>query len=245
VSAFVEDEERRSRIVAAMTASGGSDRPGLCALSAQVVAVSGAGISLMTEDGAARTTVCSSNAVAQAMEDLQFSLGEGPCVEAYTSDRAVSEPDLAHPEAERWPAFCPAALAAGAAAVFGFPLRAGATCIGTLNLYDDHPGPLSGEQFADALVVADVIALKIISLQSEAPSGSIGDGIIGEPLMRIVVHQATGMIAAQLGVPLGEALLRLRAHAFADGVPIATTAAAVVGGSLRLQSDACCSPEER
>ncbi len=68
----------------------------------------------------------------------------------------------------RWPGFDPAALAVGAAAVFGFPLRAGGARIGTLNLYRDRPGALSGDQFADARVAAEVIARRLVILRAGA-----------------------------------------------------------------------------
>jgi GAF domain-containing protein len=231
------DDDRWARVLMALASTGGPDRSRLCTLSARVVAVSGAGITLMTDEGAARMTVCSSDDVAQVMEELQFSLGEGPCVDAYAQDCPVSEPDLATATTGRWPGFAPAALAAGAVAVFGFPLRAGGRRIGTLNLYRDRPGLLSDEQVADALVVADVIAREILTIQARAPLGAVGDGLVGEPELRLVVHQATGMVAAQLEVDVNQALTRLRARAFADGVSVNTVAAAVVNRELRFAPD--------
>jgi hypothetical protein len=178
------------------------------------------------------------------MEELQFSLGEGPCIEAYATDRVVSEPDLTDPTPGRWPGFASAALAAGAVAVFGFPLRVGGTRIGTLNLYRNEPGVLSGEQLADALVVADVIAREILTIQARAPAGAVAEGIIGEPDLGLVVHQATGMIAAQLDVDVGQGLIRLRARAFAMGMPIAVLAEAVVNRELRFETDSSLPPRE-
>jgi hypothetical protein len=191
----------------------------------------------MTRHGESRTTVCASDPTAQVMEDLQLALGEGPCVDAYITARAVSEPDLATLTTGRWPGFAPAALAAGAVAVFGFPLCAGSACIGSLNLYRDRPGLLSSEQFADALVVADVITREILTMQAGASPGALADGIVSRPELGLVVHQATGMIAVQLESDVEEALLRLRARAVADGVPTAVVATAVVNRELRFDSD--------
>lgn len=231
------DKDRWARVLVALAATRGPDHSRLCTFSAGIVAVSGAGITLMTEDGAARMTVCSSDHVAQVMEELQFSLGEGPCVDAYAQDRPVSEPDLTTAATGRWPAFAPAAVAAGAVAVFGFPLRAGAGRIGTLNLYRDRPGSLSDEQVADALVVADVIAREILSIQARGSAGVLVEGLVGAPELGLVVHQATGMVAAQLEIGVGEALIRLRARAFADAVPVTAVAVAVVNRELRFEPD--------
>jgi|GEM_PF-4516929 hypothetical protein len=45
--------------------------------------------------------------VSHLIEDLQHTLGEGPCVDAYHQNQAVAEPDLAEPVASRWLAFTP------------------------------------------------------------------------------------------------------------------------------------------
>ena len=84
----------------------------------------GAGISLIV-DGKLRGTaeVCGSGT--KVVQELQFELGEGPCVDAWASMEPVLEPDLARPQVARWPAFAPAAVAAGVLAVFAFPLRLG------------------------------------------------------------------------------------------------------------------------
>jgi GAF domain-containing protein len=204
-------------------------------MSAGLVAVTGAGITVMTGDDGTLMTVCSSDRVAHVVEDLQFTLGEGPCVDAYSQNRPVSEPDLANAPAGRWPGFTPAALNAGAAAVFGFPLRAGGVRVGALNLYRDRPGALGDEQFADALVVADVVAHEILTLQADAQTDGVAVGLVGDPGLRLVVHQASGMIAAQLDVDVREALIRLRARAYADDAPITLVATAVVERKLRFE----------
>ena len=125
-------------------------------------------------------------------------------------------------------------MAAGAAAVFAFPLCAGRSHIGTLDLYRDRPGPLSAEQFADAEVVAAMIGREILTIQAHAPAGTIAPGLIGEP-ERLVVQQATGMIAAQLDISMGDALVRLRAKAYADNVAVTVVAKDVVKLQLRFE----------
>ncbi len=56
-------------------------------------------------------------------------------------------------------------------------------------------------------------------------------------LHRPEVHQASGMVMVQLGVPIEEALARLRAHSFTVGQPLWEVARAVVAGRLRLDDD--------
>jgi hypothetical protein len=228
------DDGRWIRVLTAMGIDRGRLRPKSCTASALLLGVSGAAVSVASDDDATRMTVCYSNDVARSIEDLQFSLGEGPSVDALVMDHPVLEPDLSRAPLARWPGFGPAALALGASAVFGFPLRSVGTRVGTMNLYCDKPGELSGEQFADALLVAELLASQVVGFHGRT-SGGIP--LADESGLTLVVHQATGMIAAQLDVSVHEALLRLRARAFAKELPIATVAKAVVDRSLRFDDE--------
>jgi hypothetical protein len=214
----------------------------LCEVAVEVVGVSGAGVMLMAGDVSAGRA-CSSDHVATLIEDLQFSLGEGPCVDAYVQERPVLEPDLAAPAHPRWPAFTPAALDAGVGAVFGFPLQIGAVRLGALDLYNIEAGPLTAEQHADALVTADVVARTLIALQADAPPGLIAFEIEAGSDLHLVVHQASGMVSAQLEVNVAEALVRLRAFSFAADRPLLDVARDVV--ARRLRFDAATGDQER
>jgi hypothetical protein len=146
--------DRLHRILTALSVGGdGWPSARLCQACPQIVGVSGAGVMLMSGD-IPRGSLCATDQVSQLIEELQYTLGEGPCVDAYQQGQVVAEPDLGDPAERRWPAFTPPAVAAGVRAVFGFPLRAGTVRLGALNLYRDVPGPLTGGQHADALVVA-------------------------------------------------------------------------------------------
>lgn len=205
----------------------------LCEVCADVVDLTGAGIMLMSGD-IPRGSVCSSDAVSALIEDLQYTLGEGPCVDAYEQDSPVYEPDLGADGAGRWATFTPPAVAAGARAVFGFPLQVGTVRLGAMNLYRDRPGPLSDAQHGDALILAGVAARSVLAMQAKAPPGAIGAELEEGADLRFVVHQASGMVAAQLEVSVAEALIRLRAHAFADDRRLLDVATDVVARRLRL-----------
>ncbi len=178
--------------------------------------MSGAGIMLMSGD-MPRGSVCTTDAVSALLEELQFTLGEGPCVDAFQQGGPVLEPDLADPRIARWLAFSGPAIKAGARAVFGFPLRLGAVNIGSLDLYRDRPGPLTDDQHADALVMADIAAQSVLMMQAHAPPGMLAAELETGAEFQYVVHQAAGMVAAQLEISVGQALVRLRAYAFGNG----------------------------
>jgi hypothetical protein len=195
--------------------------------------MNGAGVMLMSGD-IPRGSLCTSDGVSELIEELQYTLGEGPCVDAYQQDRVVAEPDLADPVTPRWVAFTPPALEAGARAVFGFPMRVGTVRLGALNLYRDRPGPLTGDQHADALVVADVAARWVLEAQAGAPPGAVAKGLETGADFHFVVHNAAGMVSVQQGISITEALIRLRAFAFSDDRLLADVAEDVVARRLRL-----------
>jgi hypothetical protein len=229
--------QRRLRILSRLVGRGtpelGTQR--LCDVSADVTGMSGAGIMLMSGD-MPQGSVCTTNKVSALIEQLQYTLGEGPCVDAYRHDRPALEPDLAQPRTPRWLGFSGPAIRAGVRAVFGFPLQVGAVRLGALNLYCDRPGPLSDDQHADALVMADVAAQAVLVLQANAPPGKLAAALEEGADFHYVVHQASGMVAAQLEVSVGQALIRLRAHAFANDRPLAEVGTDVVARKLRFDA---------
>jgi hypothetical protein len=176
-------------------------------------------------------------AVGVAMEDLQFTLGQGPGLDA-AAGAPVLVPDLDAASA-RWPVFVPAAAELGVRAVFALPLRIGAISVGALLAHRAMAGPLVDGALADAFALADAVTLLLLHRESTGTGrpGSADDGPrpgwARPATYRAEVHQATGMISVQLGVSLAEALARLRAYAYADGRLIAEVATDVVARRLR------------
>jgi hypothetical protein len=221
-----------------MTASPtGVDLPaGLVRLCARTVPVSGVGLALMTEEGPAGT-VAVTDGTALQLEELQFSLGEGPCVDASRTGRPVLQPDLARTAPARWPAFAAGAEAAGLVAVFAFPLRVGGIRLGVLDLYRITAGVLSAEELADALSFADAATALLLHLQAQAAGWDLPAASLTLFDDRAEVHQATGVVSVQSAVSLHEALLLLRARAYADQRPIGELALDVLNGVVDFGDD--------
>jgi hypothetical protein len=146
------------------------------------------------------------------LEEAQYTLGEGPGVDAFHTGEPVLIADV-EAERDRWPAYADAALVHGAAAVFAFPLRVGGIRLGTLDLYRRRSGGLTSTELADAAVLADLSSFALVERSEQA-------GRAGGEFRSAVTYQdvniATGMLAAQLQIGLDEAFARLRAHAFAS-----------------------------
>jgi hypothetical protein len=203
----------------------------LCATGVDVLELPGAGITLQGPNGDPQS-IGTSTADMATLHDLERTLGEGPCVDAFARGEPMSEPDLVSPATVRWPAFSAGALRTEARAAFGYPLKIGGARIGALNLYAARPGELSGEQHRDALLLADVATHAVLSAST---SGELTRELLDIGLHQLEVHQATGMISVQLSVPVADALARLRAHAYAEDRSISSVANDVVNRRVRFE----------
>jgi len=208
----------------------------LCTAAARAVPASGVGVSVMSEDGM-RGVAAASDPAGERLEELQFVLGEGPCIDAFASRRVVLEPDLGHRGSSRWLAYAPAAYAEGVRAVFAFPLQVGAARLGVMDVYRDRPGALSEESLAQALTFAEVAVETLLDAQGKAVIGQAAAGLDKALDSHYVIYQAQGMTMVDLGVPLADALARLRAHAYTNDRPLREIALDIVAGRLRLQPD--------
>jgi len=208
----------------------------LCTAAVRTVPAFGVGVSVMNEDGM-RGVAAASGPASAAIEERQFARGEGPCIDAVASRRVVLEPDLAHGSSTRWLAYAPAALAHGIGAVFAFPLQVGAAQLGVMDVYRTGPGPLSDESLAQALAFAEVALETLLDAQAKAAIGQAAEGLDHALDSHYVIYQAQGMTMVDLGIPLADALARLRAHAYTHDRPLREIARDVVAGRLRLHPD--------
>ncbi len=175
---------------------------GLCSACVETLAVSGAGITLIAGAGA-QVSMCASNATVRRLAELEFTLGSGPAVEAHDRGVPVLEVDLVGCPPLRWSAFAGPAVDAGIGAIFAFPLRLGAARFGALTLYQDHPGALADDTYADALIAADVITKAVVTRQAGIPEEALLAELTDDRAFHAEVHQASGMVSVQLGVGVG------------------------------------------
>ncbi|GAA4228230.1 GAF domain-containing protein [Actinomadura meridiana] len=238
----IKDEGRAARVWALIAGFAGAEAVSVghvCRAAVPVTGTDGAALSLVTAPDR-RTLLHATDGAARRLDDLQFGLGEGPCVDAWRQGGPVLVADLGSVEAmARWPWFAASAVEAGAGALFAFPLQAGAIRPGVLVLYRAQPGLLSDEQLADALVFARAaLTVTLDTVGSDGVEGRstpVASGWLGQD--RAEVYQATGMVAVQLDAGLDEALARLRAHAFTTDASLAEIAQQVLDRVLRFTPD--------
>ncbi len=209
----------------------------LCVDCMAELTMTGAGLSLMNEAGP-QGVIGASGPLAATMEDLQFELGEGPALDASRDSAPVLLADLEPGGLLRWPVFARTAALAGVRAMFALPLHVGAVRLGSLSLYRSTPGHLGEEEMATALAYADAAVLVLLRLQEQMVPGLELHADLLEPLSyRAEVHQATGFLSVQASVGLTEALLLLRAHAFAHDRPLLQIARDVLSGRIQISPE--------
>lgn len=186
----------------------------ICRACVAGLGMDGAAISLLT-GSPSRQTLWATDATAQRLEDLQFGLNEGVCMEAAATGRPVLVADVrTSPRVARWPMFAAAVIEqTDVGALFALPLQWGALNLAVLELYRRAPGMLGGAQLRDMFGAVDTAALMMLGLRTDP--GSM-DGPDLAVVSRAEIHQATGMVLVQLGVSASDALARLRAYAFVE-----------------------------
>jgi hypothetical protein len=237
-------ERLRADLGAAMSGAGtglsAADR--LCRACVELLKIDGAAISVM-HSGATQGTFGSSGELSRRLDEFQFTFGEGPCLDAVSRGRPILVADLSDPEENRWPAFSGAVLGAGVRAVFALPVAITTVQVGALDLFRKEPGSLVESSLTGGLLAAELAALPLLDLMTD-DYVAWNDDLDGEDkwaqlasLQRVEVYQATGMIMGQLDVGPTEALVRLRAHAFAQGLTASEVAWAIVERRLSLDDD--------
>lgn len=215
-------------------AGGAVSEPDLCHPFLQDLPVSGASVTVINASRS-QHSVCSSDSIASRIDELQFDFGQGPQWKAVASGELVVVSDTAADVHSDWPVFWSELCQLSVGALFAVPMRMGAVTVGAVTLYRRLPGDLSLEQRSSALAIASAIASTAVHrAMRSALTEEVAESPTS-PALRREVHQATGMILAQLKTTATIAYSRLQAYAFAHGRPIQDVARDVVNRDLTLE----------
>ena len=214
---------------------------GLCEACVELFDVDAAAISLVF-DGANVGTLGHSGGPALEYDELQFTMGEGPCLDSVSNRQPVLVVDLADRREVRWPLYGPAMLEMSIRGVFAMPVVVAGEYVGALDLFRADPGHLDDDQLAGAMLAGELAALPMLDLMhSNLVDAATDPGTDAwaelNTLTRAEVSQATGMLVAQLGVEPAEALVRLRAHAYATGRSATEVARDILDRRVRFAAD--------
>lgn len=181
--------------------------------------------------------LAASDDTAAYIEAQQAITGEGPAVDALKRGGPVLVDDLSTLH-DRWPGFSEALGRDARGAMYAMPLQIGAIAVGVLDLYRMVPSSPSPADLTEMLAVADVVTVVLLSRKPSVngAASTVDMWWTPSPTSR-EIHQATGMVVAQLQVPPAVAYLRLRAYAFTQGKQLNEVAHEVIGRTLRFEQE--------
>jgi hypothetical protein len=196
----------------------------------QLLDVDGTAITLQNTS-LERITLWTTDDAAARIEDLQEVVGQGPSHEAFTTGEVVVT--RLDGNERRWPDFIDAARrVVDGATIYALPIRPNLDVIGVLALHQ-LPAATAAPSLPGAQFLADAIGAALLA---DPPSADqpFEDGPWSS---RAEIHQATGMVVAQLRLAPRDALAILRAHAFAHDATLHDIAMQVIIGQLDFGSD--------
>jgi hypothetical protein len=223
----------------------------ICDTAMSLARADGAALAVLSRSAISRELIYASDSLAQQLDELQYTVGEGPCFDAYLDDKPQFHPELTSiAEASRWPTFAADATELGVRALFAFPVPDGQGPMGVLELYRRNAGGLDVAESAAVVSCTAMIAQRLLA-NWEHHVGRFGSveraldaaatiGVVpskaANPFTRTQIHVAGGMVAVQLGVDPDEGVDRLRAYAYGCGRRISAVAADIIARRLTLQT---------
>lgn len=207
----------------------------LCRAAVENLDLLGASVHLLA-DGSAGVFVAADGTPAR-LGDIEFDAGDGPGATAVALNRPVLVSNLAGPFGDEWPGYRHGALELGVASVFVFPLHLGAVAFGTLELLSGRVGALSREHARLARRFAAIGVEILLDGDLTDSAGELSGGLERAFANRADIAQAQGMVMVDLGVTLGEAIARMRAHAFASEMALSELARKVIDGYVLPSGD--------
>jgi len=170
-----------------------------------------AGGLMLVDDSGVLQLMTSTSEGADFVEVMQLTAHSGPCIECFTTGKAVSVPDIA--SETQWPDFQRAALQNGFRSAFAVPLKLRGEVIGTMNLFAITPGALTDRDAAVAQGLADVATIGILQERIARESTVLADQLHRALDSRVFVEQAKGVIAHSLSIQMDAAFDVLRRYA--------------------------------
>jgi hypothetical protein len=195
----------------------------LCRACVEILGAQSGALTVTAPSGE-RMVVSTSGGVSEQIEDLQEVLGEGPGQLALDEARVVVT-RIDGDTASTFPVFSQmVSSVSGPATVYAVPMRVGQRVVGVLSLYVTTDG--LARDLEDLQFLADAVGT---SLLGDLESLDWSD--------RARIHQATGMVTAQLKIPPPDALAVLRAHAFARSSTLQDVADEVLARRMAFTHD--------
>lgn len=158
----------------------------------------------VVDDAGGLTSWARAGDLVDDLDQLQYALGEGPCLDTLRAGRPVLASRIQHDD--RWRRYAPAAARLGLRAQVATPVRwRDDTLLGALNMYSTTHAQIG----FSAPLVAEVVAAQVASALASFREIALLDRALGE---RTVIGQATGLVMGRLEMDADHAFEYLRHH---------------------------------
>jgi hypothetical protein len=189
----------------------------------------GAGLTML-EDDRPQTVVASAEFV-QAVDDVQYGLGEGPCLLAVETRSTQTSGSLGGDA--RWPRFGPRVGRMGVHSAVSLPLLLPDRVVGALNVYAHGKDAFGSEAVRIGEMFARPAAVSVHNAQILAQSQRLAEQLGAALVSRAVIDQALGVIMSRTGATPEEAFERLRAMSQSQHVKVAEVSRALLDEAVR------------
>jgi GAF domain-containing protein len=190
--------------------------------------VDGTALMLVDRDQVLRN-LAASDKLAEPLEELQATHGEGPCVDAFDDKESVAASDLV--DGGQWPSFSPAAVDHGLRAVLASPIPYSDQAVGVVAVFDSRPHPWTDAESEAIVAFTDLVALLILNAMEASERGRLASELQVALDSRVVIEQAKGVLVGRHGLTTRQAFERLRRQARDQRRPLTEVARAVVSAA--------------
>jgi GAF domain-containing protein len=190
--------------------------------------VDGTALMLVDRDQVLRN-LAASDKLAEPLEKLQATHGEGPCVDAFDDKEPVAASDLV--DGGQWPSFSPAAVDHGLRAVLASPIPYSDQAVGVVAVFDSRPHPWTDAESEAIVAFTDLVALLILNAMEASERGRLASELQVALDSRVVIEQAKGVLVGRHGLTTRQAFERLRRQARDQRRPLTEVARAVVSAA--------------
>lgn len=189
-----------------------------------ISAAYGAGVSLINSEGQRLSVGATSDGVLAA-DDLQYELGEGPCLSAWSTGVPVYITDT-HTE-KRWQSWTTAAAHAGIRSCLSVPLLKKPAALGAMKVYSDSPDAFSGDDRKRLLKLAHSAAALLGHVQASDTPQRISTEVRTSLAQRDAIGLARGILMERHDIGVQEAKRELLDMAGRDGNTIGDQASII------------------
>jgi GAF domain-containing protein len=189
----------------------------------------GAGLTLLEMDRA--DLIVKSEKFVRAIDDIQYGIGEGPCISAAATGQTKRSGVLSTDP--RWPQFGPRASELGVHSALSLPLLVPTGILGAMNVYAHAPNSFDerSQRLGETFAISAALAVQHAQIleQTARLIDRLRAGLKG----RALIDQATGVLRRRHGGTTDDAVARLREMSTTQSLPLAAVALSVVEDAVR------------